>query len=335
LYRIYLQKYLQIVGYKEMNELLSRDHKQIENEIIEFIITFKEKGMKYSTIINYVKPVVSFCKINDIMLNTKKINKFMPPKIRSKKTTAYTHEQIQRLLDIADERMRAVILILSSTGCRIGGIPGLNVGNLEEIKDLYKITIYENEPEEYTVFCSNEARKSIESYLDMRRRYFEVITNDSPLIREQFDKRDPFAIVHPRRVKEPLLARKLTDLAEAAGLRTRTHLEEGQKAASVRKDVPVCNGFRRFYSTQLVNSDLQTEKRWLLEGHNLKANDSSYVKVTNDDLYNQYMLAHDNLLISQEKKLRNKVVVLQQRNDSLDRLLDRLDKLEKEIGIKI
>ncbi len=65
----------------------------------------------------------------------------MPPKIRNKKTTAYSHEQIQKLLEIGDELMRAVILLLCSTGCRRGGLPGLNVGSLEEVNDLYKITI--------------------------------------------------------------------------------------------------------------------------------------------------------------------------------------------------
>ena len=52
----------------------------------------------------------------------------------------------------------------------------------------------------------------------MRKRYGEVITNSSPLVREQFDRRDQFAIAHPKRIKEPALARKLSELAEAAGL---------------------------------------------------------------------------------------------------------------------
>ena len=58
-------------------------------------------------------PLYHFCKINDIMVNTMKINKFMPPQVKSKKTFGYTHEMIQKLLDIADERMRAVILLAS------------------------------------------------------------------------------------------------------------------------------------------------------------------------------------------------------------------------------
>lgn len=266
------------------------------------------------------------------MVNTRKISKFMPPRVRTKKTFAYSHEQIQKLLDIADERMRAVILLLCSTGCRIGSLPVLNVCSLEKVKDLYKITIYENEPEEYTVFCTSECRTSgIEPYLQMRERFGEVLTKDSPLIREQFDKRDQFAIAHPRRIREAAIYRKLTDLGEAAGIRTRVQLEEGQKPASVRKEVPVCNGFRRFYASQLVNSALITEKRWLLEGHALRANDSSYVKVAPDDLLAQYELAHDNLLISQEHKLRVRVEKLEVEKSQFDKLAAQIRRLEKRV----
>ena len=154
------------------------------------------------------------------MLNTTKINKYMPPQLKTKKTFGYTHEQIAKLLEIGDERMRLVVLLASQCGLRIGAIPGLNVGSCEEYKDLYKITIYENQAEEYTVFSTSELKREILSYLSMRRRYGEVITSESPLIREQFDRRDQFTIAHPRRVRESALASKLTELAEAAGLCT-------------------------------------------------------------------------------------------------------------------
>ena len=60
--------------------------------------------------------------------------------------------------------MRVVILLASSCGLRVGAIPGLSVGSLEDVKDLYKITVYENEAEEYIVFCTNECKKSIKDY---------------------------------------------------------------------------------------------------------------------------------------------------------------------------
>ncbi|MGC2431547.1 MAG: hypothetical protein WA393_10955, partial [Nitrososphaeraceae archaeon] len=136
-YKFYLKRYLEICGYKEMDELLSRDHKQIENEIIEVIITFKEKGMKRQAISNYIKPVIAFCKISDIYLNVSKINKFMPSRTKNNKGSGYSAEMIQKLLDIADERMRCVILLACGSGLRVGAIPLLSVGSLEEVKDLY------------------------------------------------------------------------------------------------------------------------------------------------------------------------------------------------------
>lgn len=334
LYKIYIERYLYMCGYKNTTDLLSRDHKQIEGELIEVIISLKEKGMKYAAIMNYVKPVITLCKISDIMINTKKVTRFMPSIVKSKKTFGYSHEQIQKLLDIADERLRAVILILSSTGCRIGFLSTATVGNLEEVegKDLYKITVYENESEEYTVFCTSECKKSgIDPYLAMRKRYGENLQKSSPLIREQFDRTDQFAIAHPRHVKETAIAKKLTELAEAAGLRTRVQLKEGQKAASIRNEIPVCNGYRRFFCGQLANSGLQTEKRWLLEGHNLKANDSSYLKITTEDLLTQYELAHDNLLISQEHKLILKVEKLEVEKNQFDALAAEIAEIKKVI----
>jgi hypothetical protein len=53
-YRIHLQKYFDASGSQDTEELLSRDHKEIENEIIELIIAFKEKRMKRATMSNYI-----------------------------------------------------------------------------------------------------------------------------------------------------------------------------------------------------------------------------------------------------------------------------------------
>ena len=289
--------------------------------------------MKRAAISNYTAPVISFCKINDIMLNTTKINKFMPAQVKSKKTCGYTHEQIQKLLDIADERMRVVILLASGCGLRVGAIPGLSVGSLQEYKALFKITIYENEPEEYIVFSTTGLKKEISSYLDMRRRYGETITNASPLVREQFDRRDQFAIAHPQRIKESALSQKLSELAEAAGLRTKVQLKEGQQAASIRNEVPRTNGFRRFYCGTLADSGLLTERRWLLEGHALKGNDSAYLKITTEDLYNQFMLAHDNLLIDQSHKLQRKVEMLTIEKSKVDHALADIQDMKTRLGL--
>jgi integrase len=332
-YRRNLRKYLKTHGYDSADELLSKGRKEIENEVVNFIITCKEKGMRHAAILNYVKPVISLCKINDIPINSTKVKKFMPPNVRAKKTGVYSDEQIAKLLQVADERMSVIILLCSSAGLRIGSLPLLQWSNLKSVGDIYEITVYEGEPEEYVTFCSTEAKRAIQTYLSVRKMHGEVITGESPLIREQFDRRDPFASAHPRRVRKDYLGDKVAELARIAGLRTKTTLEEDEKhkGATKLQDIPQCNGLRRFFCSTLMNSGLQTEIRWLLEGHNLKGNDNSYLKVSSTDLYKSYMLAHDNLLIDQSHKLRRQVEKLEVEKSQFERLAAKIAAIEQKI----
>jgi len=172
------------------NELFCGNNPRlIEHKIIEFINVLRERGLAFQAISNYVYSIMAFYKINDIVLNTTKIGKFLPEERKIKKDRGYTHKEIQQLLDFVDERYRAIVLILSSTGIRIGSLPELRLRHLEKIDNIYKFTIYENSNEEYIAFCTPECADAIESYLQMRRRFGENVTSDSLLIREQFDSR--------------------------------------------------------------------------------------------------------------------------------------------------
>ena len=53
-----------------------------------------------------------------------------------------------------------------------------------------------------------------------------------------------------------------------------------------RKQIPIDHGFRMFFCSQLVNAKLNTEKRYLLEGHSLINNDKSYVRVKKNYMMN-------------------------------------------------
>lgn len=56
---------------------------------------------------------MTFYEINDVILNKKKIRKFIPEYKKVKRDRGHTREEIHKLLDIADERMRLVIYILA------------------------------------------------------------------------------------------------------------------------------------------------------------------------------------------------------------------------------
>lgn len=282
----------------------------IEGHVIDFIVSLKGRGLGYSAIRNYVKSILAFYKINDVVLNTDKISKFIPEYRKLKKDRAYTHQEIHKLLDYADERLQVVIYILASSGIRIGALPSLRLKHLQD----NKLVIYENSNEEYITYISLECKNAIQNYLDMRARYGEKLTPDSYLIREQFDVRDP-----PKKskaVKAETLARKLYDLSTRAGIKD--------------KNLPICHGFRKFHSSQLVEADVKTELRWLLEGHKLKGNDSNYVRVSEKRLQQEYEKAEDNLTIDPANRLQRKVETLQIEKSRIDELEAKIQKLERK-----
>jgi integrase len=325
-----LRKYLEFPSKLDTNNV-----KDVENHIIEFVISLKKKGMAFVAIRNYVAAVCKYYRMNDVILNTNKINQYLPEFRKSKKDRAYRYEEIHRLLDVADERTRAIILLLASSGMRVGGIPGLRLRNLERVDSypgFYKITVYDGYKEEYVTFCTPECAKAIDEYLKMREQYGEKLSPESFLIREQFDIRDPFAISNCRQVKSNVISKKLIDIAERSVIRHREILVEGsgKKSAEIRKDVPIAHGFRKFFTTQLVEADLKTESRWLLEGHKLKGNDSHYIRVTEERLQQEYEKAINLLTINAENRLKRKIEVLEVEKSKVDALTAKIEKLEKK-----
>lgn len=335
-YLIYLQKFMNFVKAETINDLIynfkDKDPKDIERRIIEFIIRMKKEGGNFGSIHNYVAPVITFYKINDIILNTKKINMVMPAKTRVRKNRGYEYEEIQKLLEIADERMRAVILLLVSGGMRIGSINTLHVRDLEKCGDIYKVTVYENQEEEYFTFITPEASKAVDDYLDMRRRYGEQIGPDSILIREQFDIRDPFSIASPKTVSTITLTGKITQLAERAGLRERIPLKEGEKRGSIRKPVQVAHGFRKSFTTFAHNAKMDIIKRRMLECHSVGI-DEHYLKPQESDLLEEYMKGLDNLTINPENRLRREVKMLKIEKSKVDLALSQIEEMKKRLRL--
>jgi hypothetical protein len=71
--------------------------------------------------------------------------------------------------------------------------------------------------------------------MKFREDYGEKLTQDSFLIREQFDIRDPFAISKCKEVKAITISRNLINLAERSGIRQKDVLEEGKHVPRLEK----------------------------------------------------------------------------------------------------
>lgn len=195
-------KYKEFVG--ENRIIITHDNgpKIIESQIIDFLLSLKANGLSYQSIRGNYAAISHFYTMNDIILNRKKIIKFVNNTDERKKSRnqGYTSEQIHKLLDSCDERTKAIILIFVSTGIRLAALPLLRIGDLKLIKvmdsesEIYEITVYQGYREEYVTFCTPECMKVINSYLEYRRRSGEVLADNSPLIREQFNSNDSFKV---------------------------------------------------------------------------------------------------------------------------------------------
>ncbi|MGC1263871.1 MAG: hypothetical protein WA932_07895, partial [Nitrososphaeraceae archaeon] len=168
-YAYRMQKYFDFARGK-----LPKGKSQVENMILKYIAYLKKQGASYQTISISIAPIKSFYAINDVVINTKKIGKFMPEYKKTRTDKAYSDSEIAKLLEFSDERMRCVILILASSGIRIGALPSIKLRNLDNLK----LTVYENDKEQYFTFITPECKKGIDDYLDMRLRYGEKLNDE-------------------------------------------------------------------------------------------------------------------------------------------------------------
>jgi integrase len=314
-YNGYFKKYQEFVGINE-DIFCGNNPRLIEQKIIEFITDMKARGKGYSAIHNYAAAVLAFYKINDVVLNISKINKFIPLQSRVRKDRAYTHEEISKILEFADERMRVVILLMVSAGIRRGALPYLRLRDLDD--NNRKLTVYENEKEEYFSFITPECKKAVDSYLDMRARFGEKLDKNSFLIREHFNKRDQFRARSPKQMTLGMLKWTIVQLIKRSGVRT--------------GEVKESHGFRKFFTTQLINLKINPEIREMLLGHKIGLA-SCYYRPTEDEMYQEYEKGIDGLTIDLANRLQRKVEILTIEKSKVDLALSQIEDMKKQIGL--
>jgi integrase len=290
--------------------LLFSNEKEIQHKIIDYVLDLKNKGLSAASIAHYVGAIMHFYAMNDVTLNRKRIGRFIPEHIRKQKDRAYTTQEISRLLEFCDLRDRSIVLLFASTGMRIGAVPPLKLEHLTKIQKygLYKFTVYAGYKEEYVTFCTPECAKAIDSYLQYRERCGEILTEKSPLFREQFD------ITDLEQIRKK--AKNITINAIVMSLKKRLHLaniteieqlKEGEHSSQKRKKIMRTHGFRKFVNTTMVNAEINTTIRRKLIGHSVKLDESYYRPQTDDFLLQEYLKVVDALTINEENRLRRQV----------------------------
>ncbi|MGN6629946.1 MAG: hypothetical protein ACTHKJ_08775 [Candidatus Nitrosocosmicus sp.] len=135
LYTHYLEKlYLNRPENKtlSLSQILAKSPKEIEYELLGIVEEMRVAELSYSSINLAVIAICHFFEINDVSINKKKISRFKGENINKFEYRAYTHEEIAKLLAALNERDRAAILLMASTGMRVGALPDLKIKHLKK-----------------------------------------------------------------------------------------------------------------------------------------------------------------------------------------------------------
>jgi len=314
-------------------KLARNDKKKAERQLIDWIIKERER-VAPSTVRAPISALQSFCDYNEVILNWRKIKSVLPKAKKVANDEAPTHEQIRQLLTVCSPRERAVVLIMTSSGIRVGAFDGMKVGHLKINDDIGELKVYPGDAEEYFTFITPEAMKAVNNYLDSRRAVGEELTDDSPLIRDRWAFENRHTTIDPsvaKPVSPKALANMFGNLWVKSGVRNFKFKENGYE----RHEFQNVHGFRKFFETHAVMG------MYPVYAEILKGDKKHYIKTPKNILLNEYRKAIPHLTINNpprdmKKKEREilKELVLQMVEQSPD-IMKMLMKINREAEITV
>ncbi len=287
-YRKTLKNFLSFLQIKDndSSKLLQYDVKTMENLVRDYILDMRRRNLSLSTINCSCAALKHFFDINDFDLRwSKKLVKFKGNRrdnAKKNELRGYTIDEIHRLVNSAqDQRTKVMILLMCSSGIRVGTFLSLRIRNLIPINKygIYQVVVYENTSSKHYTFCSQECRKEIDNYIEFRKRNGENIRPESPLIREQFNTRNRIGSAKPRFKKYRSLTKMIEQVINIdAGINNKKE-EEGPTSIITTQT----HSFRRFWETSVIKEGLSPLYANILMNHDVGL-EKSYFKPTVTDL---------------------------------------------------
>jgi integrase len=111
-YTFALQKYMKYLKIDSPDNLLEYQNnpKFIQKQIIDYLISLKNPPtcLRYATRSQYLAAIMTFYELNEVVLIKKKIYRYLGEEERPIENRGYTTEEIAKMLEVCDERVKAL-----------------------------------------------------------------------------------------------------------------------------------------------------------------------------------------------------------------------------------
>ena len=216
--RIYLKSLKQFCEWSGRTpEQVLAEPDWVKDKLEEFFEELTEKrGYSRMTAKLYYTAIVSFFKYNH-----QKIHVEFPKVVSRGGVRAHTIEEIKTLLDVCGPRDRFVLLGLKDTGMSREDFVTLTYGHvkagLEKRSNFIPIeVIRQKEQLKYHTVLGPNAVKALKTWLEIRRREGEKITDETPLVKSA-------ATIEPTALTPEGLSVLLERIGDRAGFKTSPH----------------------------------------------------------------------------------------------------------------
>ena len=300
----------------------------------------ERKEISAATLKNFIKSLKVFCESADIVVQWKKVTRGLPKGRQVANDRAPTIEEIQKLVEYPDRRIKPIVYTMVSSGVRIGAWDLLQWKHVEPIADkngkivAAKLSVYVGDTEEYYAFITNEAYDALKGWMDFRASYGEKITGSSWLMRDLWQTTNMNygakwgLATNPKKLKSSGIKRLLERALWEQGIRQ--PLTNGIR----RHEWKAAHGFRKFYKSRAeqIMKPINVE---LTMGHDIGIS-ASYYKPTVQEVLEDYIKAipflsinRDNILLQDQVKELKKETEDSEYN--IKASLDEKDKKIKEL----
>jgi hypothetical protein len=284
------------------------------NSVLKFMMYQLERVNKKeivgSTVQNYLKSIKLFCEMADINIQWKKITRGLPKGKSYADDRIPTDEEVQRLLEYPDRRIKTIVYTMTSSGIRLGAWDYLRWGNIKPIEKegigvvAAKMIVYEGEDEEYFTFISQEAFLALNDWIQYRQKSGEIIDENSWLMRDLWDtgalKEGKGFVTKPKRLASSGIKRLIERAIWAQGLRKK--LENGKK----RHPYATIHSFRKWFKTRCEIAGMKPINIEKLLSHSIGIS-NSYYRPTENELLEDYLKCIDLISLDKENKLQKQL----------------------------